>query len=65
MEGLRIQMNEFSNKGNVSDEDCMIHVINNLPKDHGIILGGLENFLTATMDDALTINSIRKKLNHR
>ena len=38
LEWLRIQMNEFSNKGNVSDEEFMIHILNNLPKEYDIIL---------------------------
>ena len=29
LEGLQIQMNEFRLKGNVTDEDVMIHVLNN------------------------------------
>ena len=58
-------MNEFKQKGNVSDEDFMIHVLNNLPEEYDVILDGLENHLTATRDDALTIDSIRKKFNHR
>ena len=43
----------------------MIHILNNLPKEYDVILDGLENCLTATRDNALTIDSIRKKLNHR
>ena len=58
-------MNEFGNKGNVSNKDFMIHVLNNLSEEYDIILNGLENHLTATGDDALTVDSIRKKLNHR
>ena len=58
-------MNEFGQKGNVSGEDFMIHVLNNLPKEYDIILDGLENHLMAIGDDALTIDSICKKLNHR
>ena len=43
----------------------MIHVLNNLPKEYNVILDGLENHLTATGENALTIDSICKKLNHR
>ena len=43
LEGLRIWMNIFSQKGNVSDEDSMIHVLNNLPDEYDVILDGLEN----------------------
>ena len=31
LNGLQIQMSEFRQKGSVSDEDFMIHVLNNLP----------------------------------
>ena len=31
LEGLRIQMNEFSLNGSLTDEDFMFHVLNNLP----------------------------------
>ena len=52
-------------KGNVSDDDFMIHVLNNFPKKYDIILDGLENCLTSSGDDALMIQVIREKLNHR
>ena len=58
-------MNKFSQKVNVSDEDFMIHVLNNWPKKYDVILDGLENCLTATGIDVLTIDSICKKLNYR
>ena len=58
-------MNEFGQKDSVSDEDFRIHVLNNLPKEYDVILNGLENHLMATGDDVLTIDSIRKQLNHR
>ena len=58
-------MTEFGQKGNVSDEDFMIHVLNNLSKEHDVILDGLESCLMATGENALTIDSICKKLNHR
>ena len=57
-------MNKFGQKGNVSDEDFMIHILNNFPEEYDVVLNGLESHLTATGDDALTINSICKKLNH-
>ena len=42
---------EFGQKGNVSDEDFMIHVLNNLPKEYNVILDGLENCLMATLNN--------------
>ena len=43
----------------------MIHVLNNLLKECDVILNGLQNHLIVTGDDALTIDSVCKKLNHR
>ena len=60
-----IQMTKFRQKGNVSDEDFMMHVLNNLPKEYDVILDGLENHLTISGDNALTGDSILEKLNHR
>ena len=40
----------------------MIHVLNYLPKEYDVILDGLKIRLTATGNDALMIDSIRKKL---
>ena len=42
------------------DEDFMIHILNNLPEEYYVILDGLENRLTASGDDALTIEVIHK-----
>ena len=64
LEGLRIQTNKFSQKGSVSDEDFMIHVLNNLPNEYDVIPDGLENHLTVIGENALNIDSIREKLNH-
>ena len=50
-------MNEFGQKGKISDKDFM-------PEGYDVILNGLENHLTATGDDMLTIDVIHKKLNH-
>ena len=65
LEGLQIWMSEFSQKGSVSDEDFMINVLNNFPKEYNVILDGLENHLTATGENALNIDLFREKLNHR
>ena len=58
-------MTEFRQKGNVSDKDFMICILNNLPEEYDVILNGLENRLTATGENALTIDLIHEKLNHR
>ena len=65
LEGPRNWMNQFGQKDSVSDENFMIHILNNLPEEYNAILDGLENCLVATGNDALTIDSIHKKLNHR
>ena len=64
LEGLRIGMSNFSLKGKKTYEDFMIHILNNLPKKYDVILDGLENHLTMSGDDTLTIVVICKKLNH-
>ena len=58
-------MTKFGQKGNLSDEDFMIHVLNNLPEEYNVILDGLKNRLMATGENALTIDLICEKLNHR
>ena len=49
-------MNEFRLKDNIREEDFMIHVLNNLPKEYEVPLDGLEHHLTLSGDDALTFN---------
>ena len=55
-------MNEFGLKGSITDENFIIHVLNDLPKEHDVILDGLDNCLTVSGDNALTIEVISKKL---
>ena len=40
-------------------------MFNNLPEEYDVILNGLKHCLTATGENALTIDLIREKLNHR
>ena len=42
----------------------MTYILNNFPEEYDVILSGLENCLTANVDDALTIEIICRKLNH-
>ena len=58
-------MTKFGQKGNITDKDFMIHILNNLPEDNDVILNGLENCLMATRDKALTVDVIHEKLNHQ
>ena len=49
-QGLRIQMNEFSLRGSITNKDFMICTLNNLPKEYGVILNELENHLMVSGD---------------
>ena len=49
----------------MSDKDFIIHVLNNFPNKYDVILDGLENCLALSDDDALTIEVLREKSNHR
>ena len=48
LEGLQICMNGFDQKGNITDEDFVIHILNNLPGEYNVVLDGLESHLTTT-----------------
>ena len=39
LKALRIQMKEFILEGNITEEDFMIYILNNLPKEYDVILG--------------------------
>ena len=64
-EELQTQMSEFGLKSNITNKDFMNHVLNNLPEEYDVILDRLENHLTSSMDDALTIEVFCEKLNHQ
>ena len=53
-------MKKFRLKGSITENDFMIHVLNNMPKDYDVILDRLENHLTATGDDEMTIDFSQK-----
>ena len=55
---------KFGLKGNVNDEDFLIHVLNNLPNEYDVILDGFENHVTLSGDDSLTIEVICEKFKH-
>ena len=65
LEALQIQMRNFGLKGNITDEDFMFHVLNNLPKEYDMILDRLENHLTSSRGDTWTIEVICKKLSYQ
>ena len=62
--GLQIQMSKFRLKVIISDEDFIVHILNNLPKEYDVILDGLKNRLTVSGNDVFIIDIICKKLNH-
>ena len=43
-------MNEFELKGKITDEDFIMHVLNNLPEEYDVILDGHENHLFLSGD---------------
>ena len=55
-------MIKFRLKGNITDDDFMIHILNNFPEEYDVILNGMESYLTSTDPDALTIEMICEKL---
>ena len=54
-------MTEFGLRGKISDENSMIHILNNLPVEYDVIFDSLENYLMSSGPDALTIEMIHKK----
>ena len=67
LESLRTDMDKISLTENMTDQDFMIHVLNNLPVEYDVILDGMESRLMLPNGDSnkLTIEDIRSKLNHR
>jgi len=49
-------------KSVVTDEDLMIHILNNLPKDYDAIVEQLEDDLAASGPNKLTLERVRDKL---
>ena len=60
LEGLRIWMNKFSLKDKIMDKDFTILVLNNLPKEYDVILDRLENYLTESGNNILTLDICKK-----
>ena len=57
-------MSKLGVKGNISNSDLMIQIVNNFPKEHNLILDDLKNHLMSDVPDALTIKVICENLNH-
>ena len=58
-------MDSISLSSKMSDQDYMIHILNNLPESYDVILDGMESRLMLPDSDPnkLTIENIRDKLN--
>ena len=54
-------MSKFRLKGNITDENVMLQLLNNLPEEYDVIL---DNHLSSSRENALTIKVICEKLNH-
>ena len=51
-------------KGNISNENLMIHVLDSLPKQYSAILDCLDNHCMSSGPDVFIIKMILEKLNH-
>ena len=49
----------------ISDQDVLLHTLNNLQKDYDVVLNGLESQLDETGDKALTLEMVRDKLSEQ
>ena len=60
----RNKIDKISISTKMSDEDFMIHVLNNLTEDYDVVLDGLESRLMLNENDPnkLTIEDVRVKL---
>ena len=67
LESLRNEMNGISISSKMTDQDFMIHILNNLPEEYDVVLDGMESRLMLEESDSnkLTIENIRDKLNNR
>ena len=66
-ESLRNGIDKTSVSTTISDEDFMIHVLNNLTEDYDVVLDGMESRLMLKENDPnkLTIEDVRDKLSGR
>ena len=50
LKGLQIRMSKYEVKGNITDDDFIIYVLNNFPKEYYVILKELESHHTLSRD---------------
>ena len=66
LESLRNDIDSISLSTKMTDQDFMIHVLNNLPEQYDVVLDGMESRLMLGDGDPnkLTIEDVRDKLNN-
>ena len=65
MEGTITEIESIKAKMAISDQDFLLHIFNNFPKEYDVILDGLESRLGETSDKAPTLETIGEKLSER
>ena len=64
LEELKLQIKKFCLNGNIRDKHFMVHILNNLPGEHDVILDGLKNCLAVRWENIWTIEVIGEKLDY-
>lgn len=68
LESMRTDMQQIgiAGKTDMSDQDFIIHILNNLPEKYDVVLDNLENkLMTDDKNNLLTIEEVREKLSGR
>ena len=65
LEGICTEIEAIDASAAISEKDLMVKVINNLPEEYDVVVDGLENKLSLSGDEALTVEKMRDKLNDR
>ena len=67
LESLQNDMDNICLSTKMSDQDFLIHILNNLPEEYDVVLDGLESRLMLDESDKnkLTIKDVQDKLNNR
>ena len=65
LEGICTEIEAIDASAAISEKDLMVKVINNLPEEYDVVVDGLENKLSLSGDEALTVEKMKDKLNDR
>ena len=65
LEGICTEIEAIDASAAISEKDLMVKVINNLPEEYDVVVDGLENKLSLSGDESLTVEKMRDKLNDR